>query len=126
MKTTLQKGRNYLVLIPATPKPLSPFDFLVWRQAFEKLGINPESPIRSVTGLSCVQFVEANGNWPEKAGAAKGTTCTATGKVSKKQCRRVTKDKSGLCPFHAREKDKAIFAPYLEKQENDLGFELTP
>ena len=108
MKTTLQKGRKYAMFVPMVRIPrifgigfrapsLKKWEMM--RKILE-IELDVELYVFAVEGLTSVQFVESNGNHQEKGAPRIARQCTGKSSVTEERCVRLTKHKSGQCPFH--------------------------
>lgn len=105
-KTTLQKGRSYVVV--AAVRGTDAHDELQ-----QQLELSLDIHVERVIGapVAQMQFIESNGEHPEKIGRDQSVRCKA--QKGNRQCGRSTRAENGYCNFH-----KAT------RTEADLGFEL--
>lgn len=109
MKTTLQKGRKYAVLIPIKGN----YDAL--NEFADYLGIDAHYFV--VEGISQVQFVESNGTNDKTVEPTQSVRCAAKYKTAggnRRRCGRKTTNATGYCPFHRFE----------NKSKGDWGMEV--
>lgn len=105
-KTTLQKGRSYVVVAAVRGEDD--------RDDLKKLlELDLEIHVQCVISapVAQMQFIESNGEHPEKIGRDGSVRCKGT--KDGRQCGRKTRSENGYCTFH-KAKKKAV----------DLGFEL--
>jgi hypothetical protein len=90
--------------------------------------------VAGLVNATHIQFIESNGEHPEKLGRRPATRCTYVEKG--KRCARTTRTDNQRCPFHSTQTIKPLhikgtkedvlkIRALMREEANDLGFELS-